>query len=187
MINFEGWSSKYDIEIKRYSTKIAPFRTYTTGYTGQVSGALRDFKFNQTYLSLLENKINEVISTDFRCFSSAYECTQFIRGELYFYTDSLLTLQNQTTREDLPAIFNFLETVFNMILKWYQLIPSYVTQWKEAVATPNLFNVDLSAAISLCCYEVSHIFGRLFGLCKRSKNFYAKYKNEYIFEGTYFQ
>jgi len=74
-INFEGWSTKYDIEIKRYSNKIAPFRTHTFGYTGQSSTAIRDFKFNQTYLAVLENKINEILDSDFRCFQSAYECT----------------------------------------------------------------------------------------------------------------
>ncbi len=33
-LGFEGWSSKYDIEIKRNSSKIAPFRTHSIGYTG---------------------------------------------------------------------------------------------------------------------------------------------------------
>jgi len=33
-LGFEGWSSKYDIDVKRNSTKIAPFRTHTHGYTG---------------------------------------------------------------------------------------------------------------------------------------------------------
>ena len=70
-------------------------------------------------MSLLENRVNEIISSDFRCFKSAYECTQFIRGELFFYVDSLLTLHSQTTREDLPAILDFIETVFKMTLRWY--------------------------------------------------------------------
>lgn len=136
-------------------------------------------------MSLLENKVKEITTSDFRCFSSAYECTQFIRGELFFYVDSLLTLHTQTTREDLPAILDFIEVVFQMIIRWYQLIPSYASSWKEAIATPNLFNVDLSAAISLCCYEVSNIFGKLFGICKRVKNFFNKYKQELIFQGVY--
>ncbi len=76
-------------------------------------------------MSLLENRVNEIIASDFRCFNSAYECTQFIRGELFFYVDSLLTLQSQTTREDLLAILDFIEVVFKMILRWYRLIPSY--------------------------------------------------------------
>jgi len=34
-IGFEGWSPKYEIDIKRNSNKIAPFRTHSLGYTGQ--------------------------------------------------------------------------------------------------------------------------------------------------------
>lgn len=163
LITFDGWSDKYDIEIKRYSTKIAPFRTHTVGYTGQSSAAIRDFKFSQTQMSLLENKVKEIIQTNFRCFNSAYDCTQFIRGELYFYIDSLLTLPMYTTREDVPAILDFFELVFKLMLKWYHMIPSYITSYKEAIVTQNLFNVDLSAAISLCSYEISNLFGKLFG------------------------
>lgn len=33
-LGFEGWSSKYDIEIKRNSSKIAPFRQHSQCYTG---------------------------------------------------------------------------------------------------------------------------------------------------------
>ena len=44
-----------------------------------------------------------------------------------------------------------------------------------------------SEAISLCCYEVSNIFGKLFGICRRVKNFYLKYKQDYIYEGIFFQ
>ena len=70
-------------------------------------------------MSLLENKVKEITTSDFRCFNSAYECTQFIRGELFFYIDSLLTLHTTTTREDLPAILDFVEAVFKMIIRWY--------------------------------------------------------------------
>jgi hypothetical protein len=35
LIGFDGWSSKYDVFVKRNSSKIAPFRLNTLGYTGQ--------------------------------------------------------------------------------------------------------------------------------------------------------
>jgi len=130
--------------------------------------------------------MKSIIETNFRCFDSAFECTQFIRGELYYYVDSLLTLQDRTNKEDLPAILNFMDLYFQLMLKWYELIPSYITAWREAITTPNLFNVDLSAAISLCCYEISSINGKLFGLEKRSKNFFSKYKADYIHEGPFY-
>jgi hypothetical protein len=89
---FEGWSSKYDIEIKRTSPKIAPFRTHTFGYTGQSKTTYRDFKITATYMAHMEKRVKEVMDSNFMGFSNAYECTQFIRGELYYYVDSLLTL-----------------------------------------------------------------------------------------------
>ena len=49
-------------------------------------------------------KVKEIIQSDFRCFDSPHKFTQFIRGELYFYIDSLISLFNSTTAEDLPAI-----------------------------------------------------------------------------------
>lgn len=40
----------------------------------------------------MEKRVKEVMDSNFMGFSNAYECTQFIRGELYYYVDSLLTL-----------------------------------------------------------------------------------------------
>jgi len=71
-IGFEGWSSKYDIELKRNSSKIAPFRTHTFGYTGQQKTAYRDFKITPTYMTHLEKRIKELIDTNFLGFESAY-------------------------------------------------------------------------------------------------------------------
>ena len=40
----------------------------------------------------MEKRVKELTDSNFMSFSSAYECTQFMRGELYYYVDSLLTL-----------------------------------------------------------------------------------------------
>ena len=74
-IGFEGWSSKYDIELKRNSSKIAPFRSHTLGYTGQQKTAYRDFKITTTYMAYMEKRVKEIIESNFLGFPSAYECT----------------------------------------------------------------------------------------------------------------
>lgn len=33
-LRFEGWSLRYDVVLKKNSTKMAPFRSHTFGYTG---------------------------------------------------------------------------------------------------------------------------------------------------------
>jgi hypothetical protein len=48
-------------------------------------------------MAILEKRIREIISSNFLCFQSGYECTQFLRGELFQYVDSLLTLYDKTT------------------------------------------------------------------------------------------
>ena len=103
----------------------------------------------------MEKRVQEVNDSQFMGFLSAFECTQFIRGELYFYIDSLLTLQNVIVQEDLPSILNFVELVFKLTLKWLEIMPLFVASYKEAIVTPNLFNVDLHSAISMCGYELS--------------------------------
>jgi len=59
-----------------------------------------------------------------------------------------------------------------MTLQWYEILPNCVSAWKEAQVTPNLMNVDLQAALSLCGYELSQIFGKMWGICKRAKTFF---------------
>ena len=40
-IHFDGWSSKWDVTYKWNSYRIAPFRRYSSGYSGQQRTPLR--------------------------------------------------------------------------------------------------------------------------------------------------
>ena len=83
----------------------------------------------------LEKRIRDLYDTDLFGFTSAYECTQFIRGNLFYYVDSLVTMPALVTQEDLPAILNFIELVIKLMLKWYEILPALVPAWKESQAT----------------------------------------------------
>lgn len=133
----------------------------------------------------IEKRIRQIMESNFLHFGSAYECTQFLRGELYFYVDSLLTLPLLITSEDLPAILNFCELVLQLTLKWFELLPLFVPAWHESQANPSLFNVDLACAVANCGQELCHIFGKMFGICKRAKHFFVKFKADYIFDGKW--
>jgi hypothetical protein len=74
------------------SSRIAAFRKYTQGYTGQSKMALREFDMNYAYQVTMLNRIQRVIESNFLCFNDATECSQFIRGEVYLHLDSLVTL-----------------------------------------------------------------------------------------------
>lgn len=81
-LHFDGWSTRYDevskltnnymkhtVQIVRInSTRIAPFRKYTWGYTGQRNKALREFDLNYAYQVTLLNKIDLIIQSEFKCF-----------------------------------------------------------------------------------------------------------------------
>lgn len=75
-LHFDGWSDKYNTEVSRKTSKIAPFRSHSKGYTGQQKVALRaGWSLNQTQIVMLENKIKEIIASKFTCFESAHACT----------------------------------------------------------------------------------------------------------------
>jgi hypothetical protein len=46
-------------------------------------------------------------------------------------------------------------------------------------------NVDLLSAVSMCGYELAQIFGKMWGICKRAKTLFHKFKADYIFEDSF--
>ena len=88
---------------KRYritSDRIAPFRAFTSGYTGKPNAVHRFLNFQN-----LEKQIRDV-TVEFQAFEkanqlvSAYDIIQKFRGQLYIFMDSLLNLN-----EELPEKF----------------------------------------------------------------------------------
>ena len=80
--------------------------------------------------------VKEIIEKDFANFENPYKVTQFIRGELYFYIDSLISLFTATNAEDIPAIFEFMQEVFKLILKWMEIFPNYLQSFNECQQHP---------------------------------------------------
>ena len=70
-------------------------------------------------------KVQDIIARDFKVFETPRDLTQFVRGELYFYVDSLLSMLS-TTVEDLPSIFEFMKEIFKLIFKWMEIFPDYL-------------------------------------------------------------
>lgn len=88
-------------------------------------------------------------------------------------------------KDDLPAIFSFVELVFKVTFKWYEILPLLVQAFKEAQQSPELICVDIQAALAMCGYEMNQILGKLFGICKRAKNLFAKFSKEVLFKGPW--
>jgi len=118
-----------------------------------------------------------ILDSKFTCFTSAHECTQFIRGELYFYLDSLLTLHMSIEPSDLPGIVEFVRLCFELLLTWMEVFTKYQEAFKESQQNPHLFCVDLPAAISMCCFELVELLGKTWGLCVRARTFFTHFKS----------
>ena len=102
-VHFDGWSERYDDVQSKKTTKLAPFRSHSRGYTGQHKVAYRaGWRLNPNHQVILEAKVKDIIATKFKCFGSPHECTQFVRGELFIFIDSILTMSANITSNDLP-------------------------------------------------------------------------------------
>jgi hypothetical protein len=130
----------------------------------------------------MQQKVQEIIKAEFKgVFEKPRDLTQFIRGEFYFYVDSLMSLFQNSSPEEVPAIFEFLtKDVFALIFKWLEIFPEYLSSFYESLHHPQLYLVNQDAAIAMCGPELFNILEKCFGRCLRSDRFFAKYANEYF-------
>ena len=98
--------------------------------------------------------------------------TQFIRGDLYFYVDSLISMISVISNEELPMIFMFMQDVFKLILKWMEIFPQYLSSYQEALHHSQLYLVNMDAAIAMCGPELFGILEKCFGGCSRCSKFF---------------
>ena len=97
----------------------------------------------------------------------------FIRGELYIYFDSLLTLVNDPSKSDIQKIFEFVTEVYNLCLKWIDLVDKdMVEMMKMCQKYTALYMVDLKAAIASCGFEIFDLIHKCMGLCERANKFF---------------
>ncbi len=90
----------------------------------------------------MKKQVRELIESDLKNFEDAHKFTQFVRGELYFYIDSLISLYNSSSIEELPEIFDFMQEYFKLVLKWMEIFPSYLK---------NVTNFDNHLSSTILC------------------------------------
>ena len=129
--------------------------------------------------------MKEIIKSNFKYFESAYEFNQYLRGELFFYIDSLLSIFSSITHDDLPQISGFMQDIFELIYKWMEIFPQYTKSFAAASQNPLLYHIDMDVAISQCGPEFFDILQKCFGLCNRTTKFFNQFAQEYIIEGTF--
>ena len=177
--HYEAWSAKYDKKDElKSSDKIAPFRSMTVGYTGQSIGAYRnDFSYSSAVLHKYEEEIKKAIAQEFKLECTPARLSQFFRGELYLYLDSLVTMMDfyKPNIEALQEIFGLFGLVMDLIVKWIQCFPSYKLEHDTCRTRHKLlYLVDLPTSVAMCYPEFAEFLKICFGSDK--KRLPASYK-----------
>lgn len=172
-IHFEAWCNKYDErDIPKKSSRLAPFRLHSVGYTGQLSRAYRNFNYDKAINTHNINELNKLIVSNFDSTvlqMTAYNFTQQYRGELFYYADSLLSMANECdlTLEDLPEIISFVESFFNLTVTWIEHFPSLRVEYTYSESYEYLYLTDFNSAVVRMYPELAEFMRLTFGETSR--------------------
>ena len=130
--------------------------------------------------------MKEILKYGFEILESPRKVNQYLRGELYLYVDSILSLHLNTTPKILEIYYDFMSLVFSVIRKWLEIFPTQLSQYYEMTKKyPKLYLVDFNTALSRCGYEMIDIMAKCFGLCPRCNQLFAIFDKIYLFKGEY--
>ena len=173
-IHYEGWSPKFDeAGIKLPSAKILPFRRMTVGYTGQPKQAYREFKYDKETKERVEKELRKIMSDGF-VVSDPVRYTQFVRGETFFFVDSLLTMLQTAppSKAELQQILEFLRLVLLFIAEWIKVSSDLSPELEMADKHEWLYLVHSRTSVAKTYPEIAAVLGTFLGACKRSLDSY---------------
>lgn len=184
-VHYDGWPLKYDEMIPLTSNKIAPFRYFTTWYTGQVGSAYRDFHFNFVLNEKFKKELKDILENGFEILETPRKVTQYIRGDLYFYVDSMLSLFLNTTVDELPMIYEFMGYVFKVIQLWLRVFQKTLFKnYKYSLKHKKLYMVDFDTALAKSGFELIDILSKSFGKWPRCLDLYKHFGNVRFYQGV---
>lgn len=134
----DGWGTNFDSVYHFKSSKIAPFRKMSKGYTGPKRKAVRDWEFDVDELQNMQDKIDTLCDGDLRC-DDAYETTQFYRGILFIYVENLLTWDFSDSELYLIHVVNFFKSVVQLVINWLERAPKLFPYYYKSLVQPDLY------------------------------------------------
>jgi hypothetical protein len=157
---------KYDEHIPITSNRLGALRLITVGYTGMKNTTRRDeWKYSFGELETMKRQVEQAIKDEFEGFKTPHETTQFLRGRLYVFVDSLLSNcdEDMITKEDSRDIIEFMEAVFKLIIKWLELFPSkYMKYYEVHKKNKKAFLVDQNVAVAVAGSDLIDILNNCF-------------------------
>ncbi|MDR3547974.1 MAG: hypothetical protein P4M11_06885 [Candidatus Pacebacteria bacterium] len=167
-VRYEAWGPSCDeSRVPKTSALLAPFRSRSVGYTGQKSQAYREFVYSKAEKDKYASIMRTLMTNRFECVppESAAEFTQFLRGELVIYIDSLLTLfyYYMPKPDDLREIFAFIDLFMEFVVAWIRTFPAWAAEYEAARKYHLLYLVDPVAAAAMSFPELADVLKVCFG------------------------
>ena len=169
LLHLDGWSAKWDERVSLKSSRLAPFRRYSSAGQGvPVSPVREEWVFSVQEVVSVQGRVRLLCESEMQV-GSAYEATQFLRGELFVLVDCLLTRSFQPA--EVHTVLQFLASVIDLVLCYLQL-PEVYTHLSAGQATPELYLTDTNVAVALAYSDLITTLERVMGGEERTSRFF---------------
>ena len=174
VVKYDKEPSKDENTVKLSSGTIATFRTHTKGYANLSKCLQKLTPPNLDHLASAQEKAEKVIESQFKCLATSFEITQYIRGELYIFVDSVLTYEGYKDKKKiLSKAINFLKKVLQLIAEWFKEFPKYLKSFMEYQKLKDLMRLDRDIAFVACFPEIVEMLEWLLFQCPRTQSFFV--------------
>jgi hypothetical protein len=79
-----------------------------------------------------------------------HELLQYVRGTMFFFLDSVLSLGEPRTRSHLELMQDFMREALALVFKWMQIFPSLVKHYYEPGIDPHAEYKSHNQAVAYC-------------------------------------
>ncbi|OMJ88629.1 hypothetical protein SteCoe_9412 [Stentor coeruleus] len=166
----DGWAPKWETSVPLKSLKIAPFRKMSKGYTGPKTRGYRNWDFNLEVLNSVHEKVKSLIKGDLIC-EDAFQTTQYYRGKLFLYIDSLLS--QKPSSDWIQPVLNFCMDVIRLIVKWLKSSSKLFPFYYQGLIHSELYLEDNNVALAFVWYELLDMLRKLCGCDPRIYEFFV--------------
>ena len=78
----------------------------------------------------MHSELKKLMETDFLSFEDPKRFTQYVRGEMYFFIDSLLSLGDARTDRQLEVTRAFINDLYKMVFRWMEIFPNLYEHYR---------------------------------------------------------
>lgn len=155
------WAPKWETIFPIKSSKIAPFRKNSKPNLSSKLRSCKTPEFSLSTLNFIHEKISLAIQSSL-LLEDAFHTTQFYRGKLFLYTDSLFS--SKPAEDCVQAVISFSIDLLKFIQKWLESCKGLFPFYYQGQCNPDLYLEDNSVALASAWPDITEIFKRLLGI-----------------------